>query len=82
MAYTDPVVLYYYDRRGTWILKRGNETFWNDKDEMLEWNTPEEAVNWAWINLGIVVPAEPPINTLETSKKPHQIPIIFDEQGK
>jgi len=48
----DPVILEYYERRHTWILKRGNETFYDDQDYMREWKDKDGAVAWCKENLG------------------------------
>ena len=38
---------FYDKRRKKWRwLMNGKETFYNDKDEMMEWDTEEEAVNY------------------------------------
>lgn len=36
MSITDPIFVEYQQRRGTWILRQGRETFYNDDREMIE----------------------------------------------
>ena len=52
MAINDPIRLEYYERRKTYILKQGNSTFF-DGNTMREWDTPQEAINWA-LSCGLI----------------------------
>lgn len=52
MGIVDPFVVKYYERRETWIIMRGRETFYNDNDEMLEFETAQEAAAHALAFLG------------------------------
>lgn len=47
MSINDPLVLEYRPRRGTWIITRGRETFYNDERELIEWEDHEDAIAWA-----------------------------------
>lgn len=47
MGINDPVVLHFYVRRGTWIFLQGRETFYNEEDVLMEFDTMEEAMAWA-----------------------------------
>ncbi len=53
MSINDPITVVYYERRNTYILKQGRETFYNESRNMREWNTAEEARQWAINNLGV-----------------------------
>lgn len=55
MSINDEVVLYWYENRSKWILKRGNETFYDDDRFMREWTMPEDAIDWAQESLGVEV---------------------------
>lgn len=46
MGIMDPVTLEYYEKRDTWILSQGRETFYSEQRELLEWVDPENAVVW------------------------------------
>ena len=37
---------FYDERRGKWCLRKGNETFYNEKNEMREWDTKTDALLW------------------------------------
>lgn len=50
MAITDTIKVYYNERRGTYMLLQGRETFYNEDDILLEWETPEEAMEWSQKN--------------------------------
>lgn len=50
MSITDPIEVYYYERRKTYLLVRGRETFYDENDILLEWETAEEALEWALEN--------------------------------
>ncbi len=50
MSINDPIIPFYHEKHKTWRLLRGRETFY-DKDRYLrEWETKEEAVEWAKAN--------------------------------
>ena len=51
MSINDPIIAFYYERRETWILKQGNETFYDEERRMREWQTEQEAIDWARDNL-------------------------------
>jgi hypothetical protein len=38
--------LFYDKRRAMWRWIRGNETFYNERNELIEFSTSEEAVEW------------------------------------
>jgi hypothetical protein len=38
--------LFYDERRAKWRWRRGNETFYNEKNELIEFDTVTEAVRW------------------------------------
>jgi hypothetical protein len=40
----------YNEKHDWWILKHGNETFFNEKHEMMTWDTKQEAIDWARTN--------------------------------
>lgn len=43
----DEIITFYYERRGTWILRRNErETFYDDQNRMREWKTEGEAIKW------------------------------------
>ena len=43
----DEITAFYYERRGTWILRRNDrETFYDEENRLREWETEEEAVEW------------------------------------
>ena len=49
---TDPWRTWYYAKRNTWILMRGDETVYTEPDRYLrEWDTEAEAKEWAEQNL-------------------------------
>lgn len=42
-----PTIITFYDkRRLKWRLLWGNETFYNDQNQMLEWDTEQDALDW------------------------------------
>lgn len=47
MSINDPLELEYLDRRRSWIVKRGRETFYDDDRCLIEFDTAEEAIEWA-----------------------------------
>ncbi len=59
MSITDPIEVYYYERRGTYLLTQGRETFYDKDNKMWEWETSEEAVKWArtnYPNMELILP--------------------------
>ena len=52
MSITDPFVVEYYKRRETWIITRGRETFYDENNCMLEFETSQEAIAYAMNKLG------------------------------
>ena len=46
MAITDPITVQYMEKRKSYILVQGRETFYNDGNEMMEFDTPADAVAW------------------------------------
>ena len=46
MSINDPFIGEYLSRRETWIVKRGRETFYNEKRMMIEFNSFDEARIW------------------------------------
>lgn len=40
------VISFYDERRAKWRLLWGDETFYNDQNQMLEWDTEQEAIDW------------------------------------
>lgn len=47
MSLNDPVELYYNNRRNKWLLMRGRETFYDENNTLVEFDTVEEAIEWA-----------------------------------
>lgn len=47
MSINDPVKLYYNNRRGKWILMQGRETFYDENNTLVEFDTVEQALEWA-----------------------------------
>lgn len=42
----DPLEAVYYPRRKTWHIKQGNETFYDEDNIWIEFETEEEAKEW------------------------------------
>lgn len=53
MSINDPIVAVYRERRQTWILVQGRETFYDENRRMREWSNEEEALAWRDENLQI-----------------------------
>jgi hypothetical protein len=51
MGLNDPVRAEYRKKRDVWILLRGNETFYDNDQYMMEWLTEADALEWATQNL-------------------------------
>lgn len=51
MAINDPVEVKYNERRESYYLLQGNETFYDDDNVFREWMLPEHAYEWAKKNL-------------------------------
>ena len=51
MSVNDPIYPYFYERRGTWILVQGRETFYDNTTSLRDWETMDEAVEWGMKNL-------------------------------
>lgn len=47
MSINDPIRLFYDEKRERFRLLRGNETFYNERREMVEFETADQAVEWA-----------------------------------
>jgi len=47
LSVNDPIETYYNERRKTWQLLRGNETFYDEDRYLREWDTEAEALEWA-----------------------------------
>ena len=41
------VISFYDEKRLKWRLLWGDETFYNDQNQMMEWDTEQEAMDWA-----------------------------------
>lgn len=52
MGLADPFRVVYYERRDSWIIKRGSETFYDDDRCMLEFENPTDAAAYAAVHLG------------------------------
>lgn len=49
--YYNPTVKAEYDKKHDWwILLRGPETFYNERNVLMTWDTKEEALEWVKIN--------------------------------
>lgn len=59
MSINDPVYAFFDEKRWRWRLLRGNETFYNEQNQMIEFDTIDEAVTWAHDNLGVSVHLKP-----------------------
>lgn len=42
---------FYDQKRQTWRLLRGHETFYNESRELLEWDSEQQAIKWAMENI-------------------------------
>ena len=52
MSLDDPVQVVWNERRGMWYVKRGNETFYDERTRVWhEFDTEEEALEWARKNI-------------------------------
>ena len=47
MSINNPVEIFYYENRDSYILKRGRETFYDEDRRMLEFDTEKDAQKWA-----------------------------------
>jgi hypothetical protein len=47
---------FYNERRGKWIIRNGGETFYNEKNEMREWDTKKDALLWLFNEWAKVTP--------------------------
>lgn len=47
MGIADPVRVIYDERRETWRLVQGRETFYDEDRYLLQWESREEAIAWA-----------------------------------
>ena len=47
---------FYDERRGKWRLRKGNETFYNEKNEMREWDTKTDALLWLFNEWAKITP--------------------------
>ena len=47
---------FYDERRSKWRLRKGNETFYNEKNEMHEWDTKAEALLWLFNEWAKITP--------------------------
>ena len=51
MSLNDPIIPYYNEKHQMWRLLRGRETFYDEDRYLREWETKEEALEWARANL-------------------------------
>ena len=42
----DIITTFFDERRGMWRLLWGNETFYDDKNQMIEFSSEREALDW------------------------------------
>lgn len=47
MSVTDEIELVFYETRGTYIFMQGRETFYDDDDILLEFESPSAAMDYA-----------------------------------
>ena len=53
MSINDLVYPVYNNKREMWKLLRGRETFYDDDRVLREWETKQEALDWAYANLNV-----------------------------
>ena len=47
MSINDPIYIKYNERRETYYVSQGNETFYDNDNVFREWNTAKDAYKWA-----------------------------------
>ena len=51
MSVNDPIYPWFYERRGTWLLMQWDESFYDENNILREFETREDALEWAYNNL-------------------------------
>ena len=47
MSINDPIFIKYNERRETYYVSQGNETFYDNDNVFREWDAPKDAYKWA-----------------------------------
>jgi hypothetical protein len=82
MSINDPIQLVYDKKRERWYLLRGRETFYNSDYERREWDTPEEAIEWARVYLNEEVIRDDSGQAPNTGTEKRTGPKRKDQQGQ
>ena len=74
MGINDPILIIYSEKREKFVLKQGNETFYDLENYLVEFDTADEATEFALRELGILPQKEGEIcSKPKTSQDPGQL---------
>lgn len=54
MSINDPIELRYHPKRDRWYIAQGRETFYDENDHLIEFESAEDAAFWAVSNMSLI----------------------------
>lgn len=82
MSINDPIKVEYLEKRGKWVLCQGRESFYDDSNQLREWDTQDQAGQWAIDNLGIRPDMQPASDhESDSGRASGQCPGVGDSGG-